>query len=412
MVAELFEMLKDNFHNYSLRPDMGRALQCAFRFGNDKQRGVILKELQPHIFSLSKSKHGCFLIECMLRYAKDNQKEIILDCLKKGVRTLGVHARGARVLNMVFKPSKKVLSSVEKKKVQEDQDKIMKMFYGNDFLLATEIISKPSTRPKGASLLKCYINDFNQAQRKSILSNLKEVVMKQVEKGILRFSFAQKLLWDYVDCIDEKELEEMIPIVRESCLALNECEEGALCAEKCFRYADAKERKKFIKYWKDQVTGLCSHDYGFIILLRALDLVDDTVFMKKSVLSELIADDTTLINLLTDVTGTGRKVFMHLLSPYNSHYFTPTEITLFKNKEGSSSKKDDETRRKELLEELSPKLIEICESYFDLLQESRYGRDLIFEVVKQFKPETLMQMIQEHKKNNPKVQPAEKKQKV
>lgn len=49
-----------------------------------------------------------------------------------------------------------------------------------------------------------------------------------------------------------------------------------------------KDRKKILKALKGKVMEACNHPSGYLLILRIFDVVDDTVNVQKSILSEMV----------------------------------------------------------------------------------------------------------------------------
>ena len=61
--------------------------------------------------------------------------------------------------------------------------------------------------------------------------------------------------------------------------------EGSHVAVKCVSYSNAKQRKAIIKLLKGELVNVCREEYGHLMVVRLLDVTDDTVLLQKSVLS-------------------------------------------------------------------------------------------------------------------------------
>lgn len=63
--------------------------------------------------------------------------------------------------------------------------------------------------------------------------------------------------------------------------------EGAQVNCAVINYGSAKDRKKVIKAMADHVSKLVNEEWGHIVLICALSLVDDTTLLRKSLVPEL-----------------------------------------------------------------------------------------------------------------------------
>jgi pumilio family protein 6 len=74
-----------------------------------------------------------------------------------------------------------------------------------------------------------------------------------------------------------------VTALKEAVVALCSSRGGALAACLCFGYGTIKDRKVMLKTMKPNVVELSKHEQGHLVLIRALDVVDDTVRHSLSV---------------------------------------------------------------------------------------------------------------------------------
>ena len=63
--------------------------------------------------------------------------------------------------------------------------------------------------------------------------------------------------------------------------------EGAQVCCAVLAYGSAKDRKKVIKAMSEHVGKLVNEEWGHIVLICALTIVDDTTLLKKSIVTHL-----------------------------------------------------------------------------------------------------------------------------
>jgi pumilio family protein 6 len=61
--------------------------------------------------------------------------------------------------------------------------------------------------------------------------------------------------------------------------------DGARVAAQAIAHGTAKDRKIMLKSMKGYVTKACNEEYGQLVILRILDLLDDTTLVNKLILS-------------------------------------------------------------------------------------------------------------------------------
>lgn len=103
------------------------------------------------------------------------------------------------------------------------------------------------------------------------------------------------------------------------------------------------------------------------------------MLVKKIMFSEI---QPSLQELAVDTYG--RKVLMYLLSPRSASHFHPTTVELLKKGDGNStSKKDSHQRQNELLEGISPALLELIEKIAEELLFDKGGCQLVLAALLQ-----------------------------
>ena len=281
-----------------------------------------------------------------------------------------------------------------------------------------------------------------------IAEQLKTIVKKHCEKGLLSLSFVQRLLFGLLyelypsTSVKSRDLSLlMLPYVKEVAPAMCTTRKGTQSLVRCIayvvfergvrefqslkhalrcqkysknnslfisyssltlnittririlnsrfalehRYATAKDRKRIVKCFKDDLfkesePGLAQHPFAHLALLKLLDVVDDTKLLRKFILKSLKE------NLeIACFDRYARKLLLHILSPRNTKYFTPSDIEMLakihvemENGEKSSmSRKEDSVRQSELLSDIRDALKSFCEANADKMSRSRLASDVL-----------------------------------
>jgi pumilio homology domain family member 6 len=366
LVEELFHLVKGKVYDIAAKHDASRVIQALLKFGSPLQRSSTIGELKDHILELAKMQYGCFLVQKMIKYGGKDDRALIVKKLTGHVVTIGTHNIAANVLEYA------------QEHLQPSQLSGLKLeFYGKEFAYF---------KADNKKNLRAILAD-NATKRSEILQNLATSLNRMVDKQLLGLAFVQSLMWDYFSNADHSDVMAMVVNVRDAALALLATRNGARVVNKCISLGDAKDRKRIIKTLKDKVLVATNHPSGYLVIQRLLDVVDDTVLVQKSVLSELN-------DHLFDVAmhATGRKVLLQLLSPLNKKYLSPDDIELLAvpmipSPEDPTQlvvnyKKDPDARRDEMLKGLLPKLEEMCVANMAALIRSKEGRDVLVEVLK------------------------------
>ncbi|MED6265422.1 Pumilio 3 [Characodon lateralis] len=137
----------------------------------------------------------------------------------------------------------------------------------------------------------------------------------------------------------------------------------------CAVCGTAKDRKVIIKTMKTYMVKFTTGEFGHMVLLAIFNCVDDTKLVKQAVLSEILST-------LPKVIGNKRskKVLLYLLSPRDPAHAAEIIKELEQGDGNAHSKKDMATRRRELLEVVSPALLEyLCENAATMVKDKATG---------------------------------------
>lgn len=366
LVKELFDLVKGKIYDVAAKHDASRVIQALLKFGKPEHRTQTIAELREHILDLSKMQYGCFLVQKMIKYGSTADRATIVKQITGHAVQLGTHNIAANVLEYAqehLKPSQ--LSGLKLE------------FYGKEFAYF-----KAETKKNLGDILAA-----NPLKQDEVLKHLASILNRMVDKQLLGLAFVQTLLWEYMCHAKYDDVQSMVANVRDASLALLATRNGARVVNKCISLGSPKDKKRIIKCLKDKVLDACNHPSGYLVILRILDVVDDTVLVQKSILAEL--NDHLLAIVLHP---TGHKVLLQLLSPLNKKYLSPDDIALLAppmvpSPEDPATlvvnyKKDPTSRREELLKGLLPKLEDVVAAHMNELLRSKDARNVVVEVLK------------------------------
>ena len=197
----------------------------------------------------------------------------------------------------------------------------------------------------------------------------------------------------------------------------------------CAAYATVKDRKKMLKCLKGYTRSSLKHRDAYLAILRMCDVMDDTVLVNKMLLAELHQnpdnkndddDDENGTSPILDLvlSDTGSKLFLLLMvskeemssssdddkaTPRWHKYLDPYDVsvlhqnpTVTENGEAApTSKKEDDTRRRELLVYLKELLVDVCIKHTEELMRNKSGSKVLIEVCENFATAELLQAIVE-----------------
>ena len=155
-------------------------------------------------------------------------------------------------------------------------------------------------------------------------------------------------------------------------------------------HGNAKDRKQIIKTFKDTFQLMSGDANGHMIILAAYDLIDDTVLTAKTIFPELIGkgdgnEDGNLIFLANDLNA--RTTILYLFEGRSKSLFTTSHandlaiLDEIHEIRKTTSKKEPEVRRKELVASISAQLLAaVAASPSDLVTTS-FGCQFAAEVL-------------------------------
>lgn len=387
MVAELMVLFEGKFQEVVLKHDASRVVQSLIQFGSPDQRKLILNELRDIIPEMSKIQYAHFVVLKLIKYSlrDETNRRTFVKSLKGHIPKLAVHAVGARVVELVFAtlPSKSIAL-------------LKQEMYGPKFaLFATGDLSTSSLSLK-------QIVEQQPENGASAIQYLRGVLNKGIEKSLFGFAFFQELSWEYFENCPTKELQEMISSVVDHSIHMLSTRAGSKVIAYCAAYGTPKDRRKIMRNLKGYTKSSLLHKDAYIAIIRLLDVTDDTVAIQKNILIELLshpvkkgqeAMETDLSPILDiALSDTGSKLFLHLLASDEEQLFDPFERELLKpatitgdgGEVVSTSKKNPETRRKELAQYLRKILCDLCLAHTTQLMRSKSGSKVIRVVFQSF----------------------------
>ncbi|CEG38586.1 peptidase [Plasmopara halstedii] len=366
LVNELFTLVKGKIYDVAAKHDASRVIQSLMQHGKPAHRSQIVLEMKEHLIEVAKMQYGCFLVQKMIRYGSIADRATIVKCLIGHVVQVGTHNIAANVLEYAqeyLNPSQLTTLKLE--------------FYGREFAYFQTESKRNLTDIIAA----------HPDKKADVLKHLGAILNRMVDKQLLGLAFVQSLLWEYMCNAEHNDVMQMVANVRDASLALLATRNGARVVNKCVSLGAAKDRKRIIKSLKDKVLEACNHPSGYLVIMRILDVVDDSILVQKSILAE-INDELLSIAL----HPSGRKILLQLLSPLNNKYLSADDFKLLEPPMLPSPedptvnvvnyKKDPDARREELLLGLLPKLVDMCAKNVEVLMRSKEGRDVIVEVAK------------------------------
>jgi pumilio family protein 6 len=120
-------------------------------------------------------------------------------------------------------------------------------------------------------------------KKEPVLKYMADMLKGCLDKGTLVHSIVHKALLQYLTLADAKGRDELMSLLRDSLQEIIHTREGARVAMLCLSYSSPKDKKAVIKAFKPFLSKMAVDEYGYLVLLRLLDVTDDTVLVSKAV---------------------------------------------------------------------------------------------------------------------------------
>jgi len=286
-------------------------------------------------------------------------------------------------------------------------------YFGPQFTLLLEVGSNSSKSIKDVSLQNV-VNKYPE-KRSVALSHLLGLLKTGVEKELLSLKFFQNnIIYEYISCAKEKDLHKISSQLYDDSVHILSTKNGAKSVAKLAAYGNAKDMRRIMKSLKGSVREVILNKDAYFVILSIVNVTDDTVGVKKTILDELISykkeelkEPKTNVSPILELAmnENASKLFLLILaqeSPLFNTYFHPFEIEILKpvmievNGENvPTSKKDPEQRFKELSDFTRTGLYDLCTTHTKELMRSIPGSKVLAEFYCSFPSEELCLKITE-----------------
>ncbi|XP_076034574.1 pumilio and CPL domain-containing protein penguin [Oratosquilla oratoria] len=324
LCKELHAAIKGKVKSLIFAHDTVRVIQTLVGVGSEQYRVALFEELQADILPMCKNKYARFFVMKILRNGTKQQRDKIMESFKGKVVELMTHKIACEVVELAYNDyaNAKQRSSM----VQE--------FYGPRFRLFKE----EDVHNLGDALAKY------PDQKEQILKDMKTYLQPIIDKGVFTNTMLHTLIKEFLMHGSNSDRAGIIESIKENLLPIIHTRDGSRVAMLCLWYGNNKDRKVILKGLKGHLVKIACEEHGNMVLLAAFDSVDDTVFLKKAIVAELMGDLETLIG-----SEHGKRVLKYLVAPRNRLFFHPDIINILKQGDGNPhSKKDAPVRQKEI----------------------------------------------------------------
>ncbi len=355
-------------------------IQTALKYANIDQRKMVARELKGEYKTLAESKYAKFLIGKMLVHGDEETRDLVVPEFYGHVRRMMKHPEASWIVDDIYRgiatPSQKAT--------------MLREWYGAEYAL----FKSDGKGPVSADLQEILAE--HPEKRTPIMRSLLDLINLLVQKKTTGFTMLHDGMLQYFLNVQSggEEMTEFIELLKgdeEGDLLKNLAftKSGARLVCSALAYGNAKDRKYILRTYKETIQALAYDVHGHKVLLAVYDVVDDTVLVSKSVFPELVGKDpkseSKQENLLAAATHLNGRIAV--LYPFcgKAKAIIPTEDLKLLDEihriRTTTSKKDPEVRRKELIASLSPPLLSLIASHAKGLVSTSFGCQFITEVL-------------------------------
>lgn len=326
LTKELHQLLKSHYNKVIFTHDMSRTIQWIIKFCQHDIRYAIFDELKLSLLDMTKSKYAKNCVRSLLKYGNAALRKNIISMWYGNIVNLMSHNISAPLIELAYSTW------------ASDEDKInfKQEFYGHMYKI---------TKDKEVKVLS---DSYKNAEdmKSGILSAVKTNITRILNKKLINSTLLQTIIWEFLSNCSLVDRNEIICMLKNFIVELSNTKIGTKVAMICIWHASNKDRKFIMKAFKGNVKNIAMSEHGHMVLLALMDSVDDTVLIKKIILSEILKD---LTEILLNVHG--KNVILYLVARRDSHYFPPSVIECLNPGDNNEvSKKPSHVREKELLE--------------------------------------------------------------
>ncbi|CAH0719574.1 unnamed protein product, partial [Brenthis ino] len=335
---ELHILIKGQYKAIALTHDLSRVIQVLLKHSPEDVRNEITEELLEIMVPMMQSKYAHHSVKRILKYGTDYIRHEVIKKLFGHIVSLASHTISAPVLDYAYGEF-----ATKKEKMHMQQE-----FYGDMY--------KNSKDDKVKTLNDAYKD--SPEMKSAILQSCKANIQRILDKNLHDGELLHSVLYDYIRECSPEDRAELISTLSPLIVPLSNSLPGVNAASLCVWQGTNKDKKTILKVVKEHVVPLSKHKTGYRLLIAIFDSVDDTVLVKKTIVSTLAAN---LKDIATDHWG---NMTLHwLVKPKDPAAFHPSFIKFLEEGfKSGTSKKDTDIRVSELREAILPLLKESMES--------------------------------------------------
>ncbi|KAK4684513.1 pumilio homology domain family member 6, partial [Tremellales sp. Uapishka_1] len=358
IVGELYQAVKGRVGEVSRGHKGGRVLQTIIKYGGKEERLGVAMELQPQWRAMMESKYSKFLMSKLIRYLPQI-RPLLIPHLTPHLLSLLSHTHALGPLSDFYD----LYASSKERKL------LVRGFYPREV-----VIFDGGKEGKDVKGLEGTLDDMGAdgKGRERILEGIEKTVLQvfnATQKTALAQSIFHRLVLEYLTCIykflepeaADKMMHELLTAALESLPEIVHTKDGSAVVRELIARGNAKDRKSILQHLRKHLDAMCRDGDAQMVLFTIFDCVDDTKLVGKAIVSDIVALSPSLV-----FDKLARRVLLYLIVPTATRHFIPSTLSSLAAsaqiaREAGTSKKDTETRRKELLSYATEGLIKCVE---------------------------------------------------
>ncbi|KAJ5777352.1 hypothetical protein N7520_000598 [Penicillium odoratum] len=379
LIKELFEIITGRVRDFVFKHDSVRIIQTALKYGNLEQRKGIAQELKGSYKELAQSRYAKFLVGKLIVHGDTETRDLIIPEFYGHVKRLIRHPEGSWILDDIYRTVA----------TKEQRTRILREWYGPEFIHFND------DKEKSADLRK--ILEATPEKRGPIMNFLRELINQLVQKKSTGFTLLHDAMLQYFlatkpGSTEANEFIELLKGDEEGDLVKNMAftRSGSRLMSLTLAYANAKDRKLLLRFYRDTVKAMAGDLNGHMVLLAAYEVIDDTKLSAKAIFPELLNQndpvETRHEELLYQINDlTARVPILFPFAGDRAKWLLPEQdhevLKEIREVRKETSKKDASTRRQELVKAASATLLELIAARAETLLETTFGCQFISEVL-------------------------------
>ncbi|KAH7095827.1 armadillo-type protein [Paraphoma chrysanthemicola] len=386
LVKELFEIIEGRVKDFVFKHDSVRVIQTAIKYSTMEQKRMIARELKGEFRTLAEGKYSKFLIAKLVEKGDPEIRDLIIQEFYGYVKRLINHPEAAWILDDIYRAVA----------TPEQKARLLREWYGAEFSIKG--LEAQGTDSAELSVILAE----SPEKRKPIMGYLENQINSLIQKKLTGFTMLHDAMLQYFlvcepgteQANDFLEHLKPDPTIKEGEEADNVdllknlafTKSGSRLMSLSFAYGTAKDRKLFLRPYKDSVELMAYDVNAHHVLLAALAVTDDTKLSSKSIYGELLPSNDTLpekvLNLVNDARA--RTV---LLFPFATDAKwllddnTRERLNEIYAIRQTTSKKDPSLRMQEVAKHIEPQLLNAITARASDFASFTFGLQFMGEVL-------------------------------